>query len=220
MKFVMDERVKHRMTGVAVLLSIIIIFLPAMVKHSNRRMDEQVNVSVRLPLKPPFPKIVMVDENKLLDSVPIKRANLPEVVEPSSLIQIAKAESLKEKRIADDSVIIAKSSIVETPRPTTNLKLAKNSKTAITKDKIKLNSQQVINSRDHYAVQIASFFEQKNAEKLLEKLQLKGYKATYQKNGKYYKVVVGDLVKRQEADNLKIKLAKNIEMHGFVIKVG
>ena len=37
MKFVMDERIKHRLTGLVVILSIAAIFLPEQVKKSNQR---------------------------------------------------------------------------------------------------------------------------------------------------------------------------------------
>ena len=37
MKLMMDERVKHRLTGVVVLVSIAVIFVPAMIKKSNKR---------------------------------------------------------------------------------------------------------------------------------------------------------------------------------------
>ena len=38
MKFVMNEQLKHRLTGLVVLLSLGVIFVPAMIKKSTRHL--------------------------------------------------------------------------------------------------------------------------------------------------------------------------------------
>ena len=40
MKFVMDERLKHRLTGVVVILAIAAIFVPAVMKKSNQHSKQ------------------------------------------------------------------------------------------------------------------------------------------------------------------------------------
>ena len=41
MKWFADDKIKHRIIGLAVLLSIALVFIPAMVKKSNQHLDEK-----------------------------------------------------------------------------------------------------------------------------------------------------------------------------------
>ena len=52
MKLITDERVKHRLVGLAVILSIAAIFAPAIMKKSSQRFDENVSMSLELPARP------------------------------------------------------------------------------------------------------------------------------------------------------------------------
>ena len=70
-----------------------------------------------------------------------------------------------------------------------------------------------------YVVQLASFIQQKNAELLVARLRSQGYQADYKKYGDLYKVVVGgQLTQRNDAQMLQKKLAKNMQLSGFIIK--
>ncbi len=57
MKFMISERIKHRITGLIVILSVIAIFVPAMIKKSNQRPEEKVSLSIHLPPKPIAPRL-------------------------------------------------------------------------------------------------------------------------------------------------------------------
>lgn len=52
MKFVVDEKLKHRLVGAAVLLSVVGAFFPFVFKSNDSTIDDGVNVSVQLPPKP------------------------------------------------------------------------------------------------------------------------------------------------------------------------
>ena len=75
-----------------------------------------------------------------------------------------------------------------------------------------------------YAVQLASFSVQHNAEKLVSRLRGQGYKAQYHTitagNNAFYKVTVGQLDDRDDAHALKEKLSESMQLHGFVVKRG
>src|SRR5262245_61755469 len=94
MKLELDEKVKHRLIGLAVILSIGAIFAPAIVKKSNQRFDGNVNVSVELPPKPLPPKIAMPDEKAMFGTVKVAHVKWPVKPDEQKLIKIAKAEPL------------------------------------------------------------------------------------------------------------------------------
>lgn len=96
MKLVMDEKLKHRLIGVAVILSIATIFTPAIVRKSTQHMDSKVSMAVTLPPKPVLPKITKVEERELLQSTRVAEVELPPVVEEKSLPQLAQAEPFVE----------------------------------------------------------------------------------------------------------------------------
>jgi DedD protein len=73
---------------------------------------------------------------------------------------------------------------------------------------------------DVFSVQVASFARQDNALFLVHTLQQKGFKATYDKQGSQYRVLVGELGQRDEARYLQQKLASTTQLTGFIVKVG
>ncbi|OGV51264.1 MAG: hypothetical protein A3F46_03610 [Legionellales bacterium RIFCSPHIGHO2_12_FULL_42_9] len=95
MKVVIDEKVKHRFVGIAVILSIGIVFAPAVLKKSQRRLEDTVSLSVKLPPKPVLPKVSVRDSKALFQTVKVARVEVPavdkSVVSGSTL---AKAEPL------------------------------------------------------------------------------------------------------------------------------
>lgn len=210
MKFVMDENVKHRLTGVVVILSIAVIFLPAMMKKSNRHFEESISVSMKLPVKPLPPAVVIPKQNAMFKSVKVAHIEIPAMAEapyPSVIAKaeplsvnpppvMAKAESSVKKSVIPAAVLPAKIIAAIAPKP----------------------------SKKGYGIQLASFTQQRNAEYLVARLRKQGYVATYMKfNGKqgtFYQVVVGQVDQRNDALNLQKKLATNMQLNGFIIKTG
>ncbi|PJE13367.1 MULTISPECIES: SPOR domain-containing protein [Legionella] len=98
MKLVIDERVKHRLIGLAVILSIAAIFAPAIMKKSNQRIDGNMSVSVELPPKPLQPDVAMTEKNAMFENVKVAHVELPEVAEEQPAPALAKAESLSQMK--------------------------------------------------------------------------------------------------------------------------
>ena len=245
MKLVMDERVKHRLTGLIVILSIVAIFLPAVVKKSNQRFEESLSFSVRLPPKPVLPNVAVSDEKKVFETVKVARVDVPAVVEISKPIQIARAEPISRASSLPSAPVSKTAPIVAENKASTLVKLnkktvmAKSSK-KITNDKAravastpakvaivskKLATAAVIGvKKDMYAVQLASFSQRNNALSLVARLRNKGYKASYStsngKQGLYYKVTVGQLNQRNDAVHLQKQLADSMQLNGFIVKTG
>lgn len=218
MKFVMDERFKHRLTGVIVIVSIAAIFLPAVMKKSNHHFEENVSLSVKLPAKPTPPKVAITDQKNLFQSVKVAHADVPVVVVAPRAAQIAKAEPLNIKSVVPAASLASKT----TPSPKAKLIETAAVKAAAATPKKLAKSVEL--KKEMYAVQIASFSQKDNAQSLVTRLRSKGYIASYNKfigkQGEYYKVVVGQLNQEHEAKNLQKKLATSMQLQGFVVKTG
>lgn len=214
MKFVMDDRLKHRLTGLIVIASIIAIFIPAMVKKSNQHLEDSISVAVHLPAKPTPPKVTIKDADTLFKTVKVAHVDIPPVVAKETITRVVKAEPLSIKSAipavaktkVNTKVEIAAVPIVRKPAPMSKKPLAVAS----------------IAKKDAYAVQLASFSQKSNAQSLMNRLRSHGYKATYVqyqgKNGALYKVVVGKLREKEQAKLLQRQLASNMQLKGFVVK--
>jgi DedD protein len=89
--FSIDERTKHRLTGLAVILAVAIIFVPAMIKKSNQRLEENIHLSVQLPPKPSAPKVVMAQKDAMFEAVNQMTMEVP-VTAAAPAIQVAQAD--------------------------------------------------------------------------------------------------------------------------------
>ena len=209
MKFVMDERIKHRLTGVVVIVSISVIFLPAMMKKSNQHFEESISVSLKLPAKPVPPQVAMPNKKTMFESVKVAHVVLPTPINEPLPVLMAKAEPLS-KPIAP--AVLSKA---EPP-----------AKSVIIKDVPvkKIAAVTPVTAKEAYGIQLASFSQESNAAFLVGRLRKQGYLAKYNKldtkQGSVYKVVVGQLQQKTEAVNLQKKLAMNMQLSGFVIKTG
>ncbi|KTD41549.1 SPOR domain-containing protein [Legionella parisiensis] len=81
MKLVIDEKLKHRLVGVAVVLSLGAIFLPAMMKKSSKRLENNFSVKVQLPPKPATPNVAITDEKEMFKTIKVARIEIPSTVE-------------------------------------------------------------------------------------------------------------------------------------------
>jgi DedD protein len=95
MKIVVDEKVKHRFVGITVILSIGIVFAPAILKKSQRRLEDTVSLSVKLPPKPILPQVSVRDSKALFETVKVAHVDIPSVEKSSfPTPALAKAQSL------------------------------------------------------------------------------------------------------------------------------
>ncbi len=260
MQWFQDEKIKHRVIGLAVLMSIALVFVPAMVKKSNQRLDRNMNLSLNLPPKPAFPNVAAVKPQVLFKTVKVAQVIIPEVVDNKKTVTVARAESLSGQTMATRSIIqktpamqsavaIAKAdkpvqrAAVSSPVLTT-IK-PKNLSKPVQRALIPVKPSVVAKAANHYnanprllasaksptvvksslktdifSVQVASFARQDNALYLVHTLQQKGFKASYDKQGSQYRVLVGTLGERNDAKYLQHKLASAAQLTGFIVKVG
>ena len=105
MKVVIEEKVKHRLVGIAVILSVGVVFAPAILKKSQRRLEDTVSLSVKLPPKPSLPKVSVREPDALFQAVKVARVVIPTVDKPApSVSTLAKAEPLSSKSAPNTSL--------------------------------------------------------------------------------------------------------------------
>ncbi|MFC3907585.1 SPOR domain-containing protein [Legionella dresdenensis] len=227
MKLVMDERIKHRLVGLAVILSIGAIFAPVIMKKSSQRM-EHMTVSIKLPPKPELPKVAMPDEEKMFKAVKVAHVNIQKVQEELPSV-IAKAEPLTPmntttaRQIANPEplkIIPAEQPVLALQKTKPAIKVAqKPEKPVAIKLPVKPAAKPV--AQNGYAVQLATFSQRNNANALVNKLKSKGFKVAVNtvttKTGTVYKVVVGQEIQREKAKALQQKLASVMQIQGFVV---
>jgi DedD protein len=229
MKLVMDERVKHRLTGVVVLVSIAVIFVPAMIKKSNQRLGENITVSIKLPPKPVLPEVAMVQEKAIFNTMKVASIAVPTIAAapPASQLASAAPAAMKLPKTSTQlaSVIApVKATVVPASKVAVQSIKAPVVKTGALPNKItqSIANKVALAKEGGYVIQLASFTQQRNAEMLVNRLRTKGYKANYSKaaskQGEVYKVMVGQLNRRDDALLLQKKLADSMQLSGFIIK--
>ncbi|VEG90159.1 SPOR domain-containing protein [Legionella spiritensis] len=247
MKLITDERVKHRLIGLAVILSIAAIFTPAIMKKSSQRFDENVSISVKLPPKPIPPKVVIPEQKKLFESVKVAHVDIPAVDdEPQPAPTIARAEPLSQMNKARITTTISREVPATMPASASNTSTVKeasakkisvakpvavktksvptrsvtNKKIAATK-KTAAFAKPMAKGKNKYTVQVATFSKQNNALALIAKLKKKGYHANMNKvsdeHGTFYKITVGRADEKLQAQKLQQQLINSMQLRGFIV---
>lgn len=278
MKLEMDEKLKHRLIGLAVIISLGAIFAPAVMKKSSQNLDHNMSVNVKLPQKPIAPDVVLSDEKEVFKTIKVAKVEIQPVSEERQLTELVKAEPVKSatlhdkqaeeianavnsqmkiepvhlalneaashtaKKIVKKATIqsIAQSKPIKKP---TNVALKQQkvapkvallskpiktrtqvARTATNKQLARVNKATAI-KRDIYALQLASFSQVTNAQALVNKLRVKGYKANFVKiptgrGNAVYKVYVGHSPRKDDVMRLKTQLASAMQINGFVVNTG
>jgi DedD protein len=211
MQWLKDEKLKHRIVGVAVLVAICIVIFPAMIKKSNQRLDEKMDYAVHLPPKPDFPDVDATKSTTLFKSTKVAQVTLPDVVEKNNTVTVSRAEPLSNQRAENPSILQKMPVLASHGKP-----LPPSSKVAnVTAVKLPVPQKTAV-----FAVQIASFSSQGNALSLVRDLNKQGFTASFDKQGKLFRVLVGQVPQLDQAKQLQEKLASSTQLSGFIVKVG
>jgi DedD protein len=208
MKLVMDEKLKHRLIGLAVIISLGAIFAPAAMKKSSQHLENNFSVNVKLPPKPIAPDVVMTDEKELFKTIKVAKVTIPQVSGDRQLTELVKAEPVKSDSINTNRTqetakveqdvkskatqvtlnkaasITAKKTMkvaaVQTMKRPTTIALKQKVVKKPVKVRVAAKAQSTpIISKNVYAVQVASFSQLTNAQVLVNRLHSKGYKANF-----------------------------------------
>lgn len=245
MKLVIDEKLKHRLIGLAVIVSLVAIFAPAVMKKSSQNLVANYSVHVRLPPKPSAPNVVMSDEKELFETIKVAKVHIPEVSSETQLPELAAMETIKSDslvqpahELTDNKEEVAlNESIIPAVKSQAKIALKKPAKVApvvavIKKPAAKINQAirrptakkvaiKALAKADIYAVQLASFAQLANAQALVNKLHSKGYKASFTRmkgqQGPVYKVYAGHSSNKTAVLKVKTQLASAMQLNGFIV---
>lgn len=104
MKLVMDEKVKHRLVGLAVIISLGAIFAPALIKKSSQNPESNFSVNVKLPPKPLPPNVVVTDEQEVFKTIKVARAEIPPISVEKQSTNLVKAEPITSGTGTDSTI--------------------------------------------------------------------------------------------------------------------
>jgi DedD protein len=180
-----DEGLKKRLIGATVLVSLVVIFVPMLLE------DEPV-VSTEL------------EENIIPDKT--------ETEFSSKLLQL-ETEDLSQPPIEDPVSVVEETKVVpEKETAGSAPKQAEQQKKPVEEEKSEPETKVGLSG---WVVQIGSFSQRSNAEKLVKELQAKKYAAFTDQvdlNGKIlHRVLIGPEVDKKQAEQLQIKLNKLLE---------
>ncbi len=211
MKLVVDEKLKHRLVGLAVILSLGTLFLPTMMKKSSQRFEHNFSVNVRLPPKPTAPNVVMTDKKEMFATMKVAKVEIPPVsdqkgstLDKDDFTPLAQAVDVPKPTTTVNPVAAAKPvtlallnnavrNAAAKPKSEVLAKPVKLVKPAKVQARVvprnvapkrviaKAKERRFVSQKDIYAVQLASFTKFANAQALVRKLQGQGYKANYLK---------------------------------------
>lgn len=231
MKITINERVKHRIIGLAVILSLVAIFAPAIMKKSLRSFDDNLNISVVLPPKPATPNVSILEEKALFKTTKLARVEIPPVPKINSTASLDKAESIvPNNNLVSLPAIPAMGKQELKQSPSNSFPESKKKRIAQAPvvdlshpeaNEVTHQSLPIKSAKNDYVVQLGTFSQLENAEALVSKLHRKGYKANYSKvlihEKVYYKVLVGQATVKEEAKNLQKQLADAVQINGIVV---
>lgn len=223
MKFIMDERVKHRLIGVAVIVALGAIFAPALLHKTDSPVEDKVNIAVTLPPKPVQPKPILVEnKNEITQAIPNEVPSENDELLPPVTVALKPPKALSDIQIAMKQELIRAQKLK--PNQKSNTSPSSASPSLSSKKNPGISTAKINANNGKYAVQLATFQQQSNAVTLINKLKNKGFKATINKvtsnNGPIYKVLVGQVQNKMQAQNLKEQLARIMHLQGFVVAIG
>jgi len=211
---------KQRLTGALVLVCLAVIFVPMLFDEPH---EERVQHTLNVPKEPPFPE------------VPVQR----EAPEPPPMQYYVEEdpEPEAETETGANADAMAQSNAETEPAPTSNAQSRpeaqpkpapeKKSTAATTQPNPapKAESAEFTRSLDGaWIVQLGSFGDAANANRLREKVRDKGYSAHLQtintSSGTMTRVFAGPFVERQDADKAKSQLDSTFSINSLVSQGG
>ncbi len=199
----MERRLKERLIGAAVLVMLAVILIPMILDDSSER-----DIAITKTNIPARPKD---DFNSRI--VPLKESDLTPV--PEKTTPKADTEPLLDV-LPEPGVAIEHSK--PKPKPKPKPEKEKETKSTQIGEKAVSNNMGVT----AWVVQLGSFSSEENAKVLNEKLRKSGYPAFVEpvKRGATtaFRVRVGPEILRSDAESLKQKLKKSMQIDGIVIR--
>lgn len=186
------QKIKERLFGILVLLSLGIIFIPMLVPQSNKKLnitDMQMNI-------------------------PEVDSSILPIVEPESVALLKQLE----KPAVQAHFTVQETTLTTAPKqPVSELQI----KSSVEEVKIVANAKNA-DLQSAWAVQLGAFQDTKNANKLIKKLQKSGYPAYAKEiqntQGAFTLVLIGPKAQEKEALILKQTLESEYQLKGMIVQ--
>lgn len=184
----MDQALKNRLVGVGVLMAVAVVVLPLLFDGANQ---QALLADTRMPPPPDVP-----EPGALLAEPP---AQLPEAEEEITRDHVPAEPEPPAPVVAPVAVAPSATSAPEPGAPSVTPVVAPPAAPAA--------DTRLAAMAEAWDVQVAALSAADGAERLRGKLQQSGYKARIVQRDGRYKVVVGPVLRREDAEALRGKLA-------------
>lgn len=200
----MDNRLKHRLVGTAVIVALAVIFLPELLRPAVNR--EPLVKDMELPPRP-------VHTFEPTSDKPPVEAPTPESAPAPTVVPQSAVRPNNEPEILADSAPTAPQ-----PKPAGNKDLASNEDAAPGANNNGL--PELSPDLQAWVVQVGSFAEKRNAESLRDKLRESDFSAFVEPaevgDRRMYRVRVGPELEKRMAERLKVDLQKQLQIAGQI----
>ena len=211
MKWSIDEKAKHRIVGLAVILSVLGAALPFIVGKNDILMDEGIRVSVEMPRKPMMPSVKTADVAEVFQTEEVAHVELPTVPAIKEVVLPSKVVSAPKILLTKPAVKIASKPVIKPVVKPISKVIAKPNLVAP-------------KSLHRYTIQLANLSQKTNADALVSKLKAKGfthvivipYKTA--SNAINYKVRVGSDTNRDNMQAIQKRLQEAVKMEGIIVQ--
>ena len=192
----MDQRLKERLVGATVLVVLAVVFIPMLLDDTHED-DNEISGTI-IPPKPDdgfSSRIIPLEEDNknVISEAPPEKIDKETPAVKAEPDKVPVQTALQENTQKEQPVLVAKD---EEP---SDLNVGKNA----------------------WVVQLGSFSSEANAQALNKKLRAAGYPAFVEplkeKNSIAYRVRVGPELKRSDAQTIRDKIKKTMELEGIVI---
>lgn len=190
----LDRRLKQRIVGAAVLLALVVVFLPMLFQ----RGDEQRPVRVEAPPMPPTPQAVVA---------PVEPVVVPEPQAEAAVVDgVAGVVPPSQPIVPSGPIAPPAEAVAEQPART--LEPAEQVRSRLDADGLPVS----------WAVQLASLSNRARAEELQKKLRGQGFTAYIRSAEGMSRVFVGPLIERAEADRVSAQIARQYKLSPIVVR--
>ena len=204
----MDQNLKQRLTGAVILVSLAVIFIPVILEGPDNKWT---------------PKSQGIPEPPQLDYK--ARTELPKIIETPALVKSARqaVEEPADKRAepAGMEVVALAPEPVVIPPPVVAPEPAVAPPPVVVPEPDVAPAAPQVEAVSGWYVQVGSFSQKLNASRLGKRLTLSGYDNHVLKKttatGDAYRVLVGPGASREQVENLRDGLAKDLKLKGIVI---
>jgi len=202
-----EPNIKHRVTGALVLIALAVIFLPLILDGQKKNQILESNI----PAKPVTGEIILLDiekseniANEQITKEQVATEQEPQVIDSPKVKEVV-VNTTKEPKMPVKKPVT---------KPTATPKVKPVVTTDQRKNRPKFKSSALV-------IQVGSFSNKANAQKIVDKIKAAGYKA-YLKTGKsnaitIHRVLVGPELKREKAESQLKALNKLSGLEAIVL---